>query len=101
MSTFRVIRLCSLLMAFLFTGLSSGWAADSSKDKQQGSPDRLVQILLRKGILTADEVDSLGKGSSAEQQAGSSVSFVTREFSLSPRPRPWELRRQRPKSPRH
>src|SRR5215471_17599635 len=57
-------------MAFLFAGLSSGGAADSSKaDKPPGSPDRLVQILLGKGILTLAEVESLGQGSPAEQQA--------------------------------
>ena len=102
MSSFRIIRLCSVLMAFLFAGLSAGGAADSSKaDKPPESPDRLVQILLGKGILTLAEVESLGQGSPPSNKPGSSVSFVQRAFSRSPRPRLWELHRQPPKSLRH
>lgn len=44
-------------------------AADTSGGPQSGKTDPLVQMLINKGILTADEAGDLGQGGSGEQRA--------------------------------
>ena len=66
----RIALYCFLLLTFTIATVSPVRAADASKsDPQQADPGRLVQILVQKGILTADEAASLEKGRAVEQQA--------------------------------
>ena len=57
-------------LTFTIATMSPVRAADASKSApQQADPDRLVQILVQKGILTADEAASLKNGAAVDQQA--------------------------------
>jgi len=59
-----------LLGLLILAGVSEGWSEDSGELKHQAAnPESLVQILLKKGILTVDDVKSLEAGSASRQQA--------------------------------